>query len=48
MSDDLTHLDDAGHARMVDVANKAVTAREAVAEGRVHMTPQALKQALAG
>jgi len=48
MPDDLTHLDDAGHARMVDVAHKAVTAREAVAEGRVHMKPQTLKQALAG
>jgi cyclic pyranopterin phosphate synthase len=48
MSDDLTHLDAAGHARMVDVAHKAPTVREAVAEGRVHMTPQTLKQALAG
>ena len=48
MPDDLTHLDDAGHARMVDVAHKSVTAREAVAEGRVHMTPQTLKQAVAG
>jgi cyclic pyranopterin phosphate synthase len=48
MPDDLTHLDQAGHARMVDVAHKAATAREAVAEGRVRMTPQTLKQALAG
>ncbi len=48
MPDDLTHLDEAGHARMVDVSHKAVTTREAVAEGRVRMTPQTLKQALAG
>jgi len=48
MPDDLTHLDEAGHTRMVDVSHKAVTAREAVAEGRVRMTPQTLKQALAG
>src|SRR3954469_12818664 len=48
MPDDLTHLDEAGHARMVDVSHKAVTSREAVAEGRVCMTPQTLKQALAG
>lgn len=48
MPDDLTHLDAAGHARMVDVSHKAVTTREAVAEGRVRMTPQTLKQALAG
>lgn len=33
----LSHLDDAGRARMVDVGDKAETAREAVAEGRVRM-----------
>lgn len=33
--DDLTHLDDAGHARMVDVSGKDRTVREAVAEARV-------------
>jgi cyclic pyranopterin phosphate synthase len=31
----LTHVDDAGQARMVDVSGKHVTAREAVATGRV-------------
>ena len=35
MSDGLTHVDDAGAARMVDVSGKEVTAREAVAAGRV-------------
>ena len=48
MPDDLTHLDEAGYARIVDVSHKAITTREAVAEGRVNMTPQTLKQALAG
>lgn len=32
---DLTHLDEAGRARMVDVSEKAVTARTARAEGRL-------------
>lgn len=35
----LTHLDEAGAARMVDVSEKAVTAREATAEGRITMLP---------
>ena len=34
MTDKLTHIDDEGAARMVDVSVKAATAREAVAEGR--------------
>jgi cyclic pyranopterin phosphate synthase len=38
----LTHLDEAGHARMVDVGHKPVTAREAVAEGFVSMSPETL------
>ncbi|MEO5867890.1 MAG: cyclic pyranopterin monophosphate synthase MoaC [Sphingomonas sp.] len=39
---DLTHLDALGAAHMVDVANKAVTAREAVAAGRIDMSAAAL------
>ncbi len=39
----LTHLDDSGAARMVDVSAKADTAREAVAEGRIEMTAEALR-----
>ena len=42
----LTHLDKQGQARMVDVGDKPVTLREAVAEGRVRMKPETLKQAL--
>ncbi|MGI4894361.1 MAG: cyclic pyranopterin monophosphate synthase MoaC [Janthinobacterium lividum] len=38
----LTHLDDAGHARMVDVSAKPVTVREARAEGRVRCSAQVL------
>ena len=39
----LTHLDDSGAARMVDVGSKAATRREAVATGRVSMSPEALQ-----
>jgi cyclic pyranopterin phosphate synthase len=35
----LTHLDDAGAARMVDVTAKDVTARTATATGRVDLSP---------
>ncbi len=38
----LTHLDESGAARMVDVSAKADTVREAVAEGRIAMSPEAL------
>lgn len=37
--DGLTHLDAAGHARMVDVSGKAVTVRTATAAGRVLLSP---------
>src|SRR5579859_652197 len=45
---ELTHLDKGGHARMVDVGDKPVTAREAVAQGRVRMDRATLQKALAG
>lgn len=38
----LTHLDDSGAAHMVDVSAKADTVREAVAEGRITMSAEAL------
>ena len=44
----LTHLARAGDARMVDVSAKAVTARVAVAEGRVVMSAETLDLVLAG
>ena len=37
----LTHTDEQGAARMVDVGGKPVTAREAVAEGSVRMSADA-------
>jgi cyclic pyranopterin phosphate synthase len=44
----LTHLDARGQARMVDVGDKAVTAREAVARGVVRMRAATLEVLLAG
>jgi cyclic pyranopterin phosphate synthase len=40
MADHLTHVDASGAARMVDVSAKDVTAREAVAAGRVLVSPE--------
>jgi len=48
MTKDLTHLDRSGRARMVDVGGKPVTMREALAQGRVRMSAQTLRKALAG
>jgi cyclic pyranopterin phosphate synthase len=42
----LTHFDEEGAARMVDVSAKDETAREAVAEGRIFMQPETLKRIL--
>jgi len=44
----LSHLDDQGRARMVDVSAKPDTVREATAEGRLVMAPATLELALAG
>ena len=51
MTDDdkqLTHLGNAGEARMVDVSGKDVTERIAVAEGHVVMSVETLDKVLAG
>ena len=48
MSDKLTHFDAAGQAQMVDVSEKPVTARTAVAEGLVIMQPGTLALVRAG
>jgi len=42
-SDHFTHLDASGAARMVDVAGKPVTAREAVASGRVTVSARVVE-----
>ncbi|HWV88211.1 MAG TPA: cyclic pyranopterin monophosphate synthase MoaC [Capillimicrobium sp.] len=44
----LTHLDDAGNARMVDVGDKAVTTRTATARALVRMTPATAAAIVAG
>ncbi len=44
----LTHLDDNGRARMVDVSEKAASSREAVATGFLRMTSATLALALSG
>lgn len=38
----LSHLDEAGNAAMVDISAKAETLREAVAEGRISISAEAL------
>ena len=38
----LTHVDDAGNARMVDVSDKQITTRQAQASGRFVTTPEVI------
>jgi cyclic pyranopterin phosphate synthase len=42
MSDKLSHLDEAGRAVMVNVGEKPITKRFAIARGEVHMKPETL------
>jgi|SRR5579875_39886 len=44
----LTHLDRQGRVRMVDVGDKAITRREAVARAAVRMAPATLQAIVAG
>jgi cyclic pyranopterin phosphate synthase len=44
----LTHFDARGQARMVDVAGKGITQREARAAGRIRMRPATLRRIAAG
>ena len=44
----LTHLDEQGHARMVDVGAKPASRREATAVGSVVMRPETLARIVAG
>jgi cyclic pyranopterin phosphate synthase len=46
--DPLSHFDDQGNARMVDVGDKAVSERLAVAEGWIRMAPETLARIRAG
>lgn len=45
---ELTHFDEAGNARMVDVSDKAVTTRVAVAEGFITVNEEIYKRIAAG
>src|SRR3954452_12106421 len=44
MIDRLSHFDEAGEARMVDVSGKAVTARSARAHAFVRMSPKVIEE----
>jgi len=44
----LSHLDEGGRARMVDVSDKEITARSATATGTLTCKPETLDQARAG
>ena len=48
MTNKLSHLDEKGNARMVDVTVKAATARTAIARGKVMMQPGTLALIEAG
>lgn len=44
----LTHLDEEGRPRMVDVSDKDVTPREALAEGWIQLSAEAAEAVRAG
>ena len=44
----LTHFNEAGDAHMVDVGDKQVTLRRAVAQGRIEMRPETLQRIVDG
>lgn len=48
MSNQLSHLDETGRARMVDVGHKPDTERSAMARGEVRMRPETLRLIQAG
>jgi cyclic pyranopterin phosphate synthase len=45
---ELTHIDEQGHAHMVDVGHKPDTERVAVARGQVRMRPETLRLVMEG
>jgi len=45
---ELTHINEQGRAKMVDVTEKAVTHRTAVAAGEIHIAPETLEKIKAG
>ena len=47
-SSELTHIDKSGNAQMVDVGDKPITQRFALARGEIVMLPKTLQQILGG
>ncbi|MGD8315881.1 MAG: cyclic pyranopterin monophosphate synthase MoaC, partial [Syntrophobacterales bacterium] len=45
---ELTHFDESGQARMVDVGPKQVTDRRAVARGKIRMQQETLQLVIGG
>jgi len=43
MPSPLTHFNEEGRARMVDVGNKNITERIAIAEGEIHLNPETMR-----
>lgn len=43
----LSHIDEHGHANMVDVSLKQITTREAIAQGMISMSKEAFSQVVA-
>ena len=43
MNNPLTHFNEEGHARMVDVSDKGNTSRKAVAKGKIYLQPETLR-----
>lgn len=48
MTDQLNHFNQRGEAHMVDVGDKAVTKRQAIAEGIIQMQPETLQRIIHG
>jgi len=48
MTNKLTHLDEQGNAKMVDVSDKAETSRIAIAAGKISMQPETLQMVIDG
>lgn len=45
---ELTHFNEQGRAKMVDVTEKAITSRTATAAGEIHMAPETLEKIRSG
>lgn len=45
---EFTHFDEDGNARMVDVGDKDITKRRAIAEGRIQVGPEVMQKITSG